>query len=345
MKFWIGLLLIFTSCSSSILKYDKSETLKQNNEFESQVQIIRPIETDPVPAPPPVVLSEIVKKSTEKAKVKTKSSVVKKKKNKTEEKIDEVKGPPVHLPDIEDPEGFVGRRPVVDPFRVGEDVTMSVRYFKLRAGTLNLKVEPFSFVNGRKSYTFVTEVRTASFFANIYTADDRVEALVDYENLIPHTYSLQVKESGQLREAQCFFDHTKNHATFWEKKYTEKSGHEERKLNWDIQPFSQNVFSAIFYMRTFNWKLGKEIAFRVAHDEENIVFRGKAIREEKLETDAGTFDTIVIKPEFQVKGAFKPVGEIYFWISNDERRYILRIESSIKIGTLVAEAVEIKPGK
>ena len=83
---------------------------------------------------------------------------------------------------------------------------------------------------------------------------------------------------------------------------------------------------------------------RVADAGENIVFRGKAIRKEKIETEVGDFDAIVIKPEITVKGIFKPIGDIYFWLSDDDRKFILRIESSIKIGTIVSEVVKLKPG-
>jgi hypothetical protein len=97
-------------------------------------------------------------------------------------------------------------------------------------------------------------------------------------------------------------------------------------------------------MRIFQWKVGKEHAFRIADDGENIIFRGKAVRAEKIKTEAGEFNALVIKPEIEVKGLFKPMGDIFFWLSDDDRKYLLRVESKIKIGTLVTEAVEINPG-
>lgn len=54
---------------------------------------------------------------------------------------------------------------------------------------------------------------------------------------------------------------------------------------------------------------------------------------------------IKIKPEISVKGVFKPVGDIYIWLSDDDRKYPLRLESSIKIGTLVSEVTAIEPGQ
>lgn len=248
-------------------------------------------------------------------------------------------------PEIEDSEGFNGRRPVNDPFRVGEEVVHDVHYFKVSAGELRMKVEPFAMVNNRKSYTFAVEIRTSPLFSSFYSVEDRVETFVDYEDLVPRVFQLHVKESGQLREAKMLFDVEKNTATFWEKKVTKDHGEEEKKQNWEILPYTQNVYSAIFYMRNFKWETGKEYSFRVGNDNENLVFSGKALRREVLNTKLGPIKAIVVQPKITLKGKLNPIGDNFIWLSDDDRKYILRIESKIKIGTLVSEVVEIKPGK
>ncbi|HEY1078645.1 MAG TPA: DUF3108 domain-containing protein [Bdellovibrio sp.] len=246
------------------------------------------------------------------------------------------------LPDIEDGIGFNGRRPIKDPFRVGEEVVHDVHYFKVSAGELRLKVEPFAMVNNRKSYRFAIEIKTSPLFETFYSVDDRAETFVDYETLVPSVFQMHVKESGQLREAKMLFDNEKNTATFWEKKVTKEHGEEEKRQHWDILEYTQNIYSAIFYMRNFQWETGKEYAFRVANDNENLVFSGKALRREVLKTKLGPMKAIVVQPTFFLKGKFKPIGDNFIWLSDDDRRLILRIESKIKIGTLVSEVIEIK---
>ena len=68
------------------------------------------------------------------------------------------------------------------------------------------------------------------------------------------------------------------------------------------------------------------------------------LRKEKLETAVGTFNTIFIRPEMELKGKFQPIGENLIWLSDDDRKFILRIEAKIKIGTLVSEVTELNPG-
>ena len=302
-----------------------------------EVQAAAKAKTKKTPTPPsPPVTKNKTKKTKEGAVVDT-------------QKDAEVSASPVtasgRQPDLEDSVGFLGRRPAIDPFRVGEEVVHDVRYFKMQAGSLKIKVEPFVQVNQRKAYTFAYEVETSSLFSSFYSVQDRAVVLVDFFELIPRVFTLHVKESAQLREARSIFNFDNMKATFWEKKYTKKNGHEEKKEEWDILPYSQNVFSAAFYMRTFQWSVGKEIAFRVSDNKENLVFKGKCVRRETLETAVGVFDALVIKPEITLQGKFKPVGDIFIWLSNDDRKYILRIESSIKIGTIVSEITKLNPGQ
>ncbi|MCK6599786.1 MAG: DUF3108 domain-containing protein [Bdellovibrionaceae bacterium] len=375
--------MLLSGCSSSFLKLDKkSEEFSKNKEFDDKV-VIKEISQEsganeqtsiPIDSKQStknnkelIIKGKKSKSSSIKDKELSKNKVVftvKDKKFKNSKAIKESKESSAaekdmsnsgiinntetrgsREPEIEDSEGFNGRRPINDPFRVGEEIVHDVHYFKVSAGELYLKVEPFVEVNGRKSYTFTTSIKSSSMFSTFYSADDKATTYVDFLDLVPHVFTLSVKESGQLRDAKGLIDLQKNMATYWEKKFTKKSGEEEKKLEWEVLPFSQNVYSAAYYMRLFKWDVGKEYAFRVADQGENLVFRGKAIRKERLETEIGDFDTIVIKPEITVKGVFRPIGDIYFWLSDDDRKFILRIESSIKIGTIVSEVIRLNKGK
>lgn len=236
------------------------------------------------------------------------------------------------------------RQPIKNPFRIGEKVVLSVRYFKAQAGELTLEVKPLVEVNGRKAYRWFTGLKTTGMFSRFYTIDDWAETLVDFETLVPSVFELQVKESAQLKNGKGYFDTNTLKAVYVEKKYTEKKGHQEKHQKWDLVPYAQNVFSAAFYMRVFTYEVGKEYKFTVSDDEKNMTFKGKALRKEKIETEAGIFDAIVVKPEFEVDGVFKPVGDIFFWLTDDDRKLIVHIESEIKIGTLVMDAISVDKG-
>ena len=250
---------------------------------------------------------------------------------------------PRRMPELESDEGFDGRRPVVDPFKVGEKLVHEVTYYGVSAGTLEMENKPYAFVNGRKSYNWRIAIKSSTLFSKFYSVDDDVTVLVDFLDLVPSVFTMHLRETGQLKEARMLFE--KGKATYWEKKVTPKNGEENVKLEWEIPDYSQNLFSGIFYTRVFKWSVGTEHAFRVSDDNENLIFRGKAVKREKITTEVGEFDCIVIKPEIELKGKYKPVGDIFVWLTNDERRYVVRIESKIKIGSLVSQVIQLNKGR
>lgn len=341
--------LALAGCSSNFLKYDKEENFFKNEEFERKVQI-KTVDDDVVEAEQSMATVQTSEQSisatTEVKKTAPKKEIKKPRIKKAETKKFDAVVLLKRQPEIEDNEGFVGnsRRPIIDPFKVGEKVVHEVSYFSAKAGTLTMQVKPFAQVNNRKSYNFVVNLQSSRVFSNFYSVEDRVDTFLDHETLMPHVLKINIKETGKLAQSQSYFNNETLTASFWEKKYTEKAGEEERKFTWDILPFSQNAFSGLFYMRIFTWKEGKKISFRVAEDKKNIVFTGTALAKEKLNTEAGEFNAIKIKASIVTRGALSQTGDIFIWVSDDEHKYILRIEAKIKIGTLVSEVVEIEPG-
>ena len=342
--FGIGPLLVF-GCASSFLKYEKSGDLNSIKEFDQQVKIDAPGEAEEKsPGTVAVASTPVPTLSGKKSKKQKKSKIP---------EAPVAPGAPVavpvdqnkHEPELEGQNGFTGRRPTRDPFRPGERIVHEVSYFNVKAGELILSVKPMAQVNGHKNYHFSFGLKTSSLFSSFYSVDDEVSSLMDFDRMIPSVFTLHVKESGQLRESRFFIDWAKMQASFWEKKVTKKDGPEEKKMQWEVPEFSQDVFSSAFYMRVFPWVVGAEHAFRVTDNAENLIFRGKALRRETITTAAGTFQTIVIKPDIELRGQFKPVGDIFFWLTDDDRRFLVKIESKIKIGTIVSEVIEINRGR
>lgn len=247
-------------------------------------------------------------------------------------------------PDIEDADGFVGRRPVNDPYRIGENVTMAVKYFGVVAGDLSLEVGKMVEVNGKKSYSFTTTVKSNPSFAIFYEVNDVIKTFVDYESLVPVGYSLRIRETNDVKEGRNIFDWSSMKSLTWTK-YVEGSNVKEEKEEHDLLAYSQNVYSAAFYLRNFNLKEGKELVFRVHDKGKTLLFKGQVLRKEVLETSLGPKNTVVIKPQFEMDGIFKPVGDIYFWLTDDDRKFLIKVECKIKIGRLVGELKSIDMGQ
>lgn len=248
-----------------------------------------------------------------------------------------------HLPEFEDGEGFRGRRPIVDPFRMGEKVVLDLTYFAVGAGQLTIESLPLKQVNGNLSYHFRLKAVSNPTFNFVYSVNDMAEAFVDYENLIPYNYVIKMNQKKMVGENKALFNWAKMKAYTWERVIKMDKGKEEKVFEWDIEPFTQHVFSVPFYLRTFKLTPGKLIQVKVGHRGKNMIMKARVIRREKMQTPMGLLDTVLVIPQFELDGVFKPVGEIKFWMTDDDQK--LRIESKIKIGTITASLVRFERGK
>lgn len=323
-----------------ILEYDKADSLKRIDGYDKKIDV------EQLKGPEAVSATDIPKvespEESETSGKKSKKKRHKKKKTRAKAKAKKMEST-VHEPSVEDAEGFVGRRPVKDPFCVGESLVLNLSYFNIVAGQLTLMVKPFVEVNGEKAYHFAGTAVSNSFFSRIYAVNDKADTYVSYENMTPFNLEISLKESKQLCESRTLFDWKKDKAHYWKKRVTKEHGEEESKVDWDVKAFSQNVISAAYYLRTFTMRVGKKMAIRVADEGKNIVFTGEVIRKEMLDTDIGRVRTVVIRPKVEVDGVLSPVGEILIWLTDDDRKFMVRAETKIKIGSLVAKVKSIDP--
>lgn len=336
-------LLCFSNCATFFDDFDKK--ILENKEFDQQVQIKEISEPEAVGLPKTSESSnkDVLIAKEKKTEPLIKDSALKKKSEKNKKSTESKSVSVVHEPSIEDSEGFIGRRPQVDPFIVGEESEFSLSYFAVEAGKFKMSIKPFVEVNGRKAYHFSYAANSSSVFSVFYSVDDKAETYVDYELLVPYSYSISAKESKQIRDVKSYSDWKKMKAKTWDKKIKKGKDPEIKNYEWDIDPYAQNVFTVAFYLRCFTLAVGKKLAVNVAHEGKNIIMRAEIVREEKLNTRLGKIDTFVVKPSFEIDGVFKPVGDVYLWVTKDNRKRLVRIESKIKIGKIVASIEKMSP--
>lgn len=307
--------VVLSACSSHTLKSDKDKGL-----FQKKEKPVKNTQAEKKKKEVPVSMSNQGEKQeqTHGDPLKTKESVKR-------------------SPELEDNEGFSGRRPLVDPFVVGEKTTFDVTYFNIVAGHMTIEIKPFANINGQKSYHFFISLKSTRMFSHFYSVNDTAETYMDYEKLIPYTFHIRADESKQFRDIHSHFDWNTLKGVYRERKIRKGQKEERKEKEWKIHPFSQNIISALYYVRVFQLRPKKKLSFRVADDGENIIVRGEILRKERLKTRVGTFNTVVLKPEFEMDGIFKPTGDILIWLTDDDRKRIVRIESKIRIGWLVAK--------
>src|SRR5207302_331831 len=121
-------------------------------------------------------------------------------------------------------------------------------------------------------------------------------------------------------------------------------GYTEIKDFFPITPFPQDSLSALYYLRTVPLPDGRVFSFPVVSEGKNWEAVVTVLARETIQTPMGKVRAIKLKPETKYQGILKKQGDSYIWLTDDDRRYLVRIEARVRIGTVVARLKRVEPG-
>lgn len=114
-----------------------------------------------------------------------------------------------------------------------------------------------------------------------------------------------------------------------------------------LPPNSLDPLALVMALRHQPIAPGSRMSTNFTDGRRSVAGVASVLREERIETDAGSFSTVVVEPLLQgVGGVFARSRNpsMRVWISSDARRLPVRISSRIMVGKVVGELVEIQTG-
>ncbi|NOX18830.1 MAG: DUF3108 domain-containing protein [Chlorobi bacterium] len=215
-------------------------------------------------------------------------------------------------------------------FDVGEKLTFSVNYGFVTAGIAEMSVTKIKKIMGRKVFQIDFKVNSVSAFDPFYKVRDRYATYLDVEGLFPWRFEQHIREGGYKRDFSAFFDQRRGKVKTSEGSY-------------EIPKYVHDIVSAFYFTRVLNLdalEVGERIHLQNFYKDKvyplDVVYRGK----ETIEVEAGTFDCVIVEPLVEEGGLFKSEGNILVWLSDDELRVPIKVQSKIVIGTIDAELVK-----
>jgi hypothetical protein len=107
----------------------------------------------------------------------------------------------------------------------------------------------------------------------------------------------------------------------------------------------QDVLSAIYYARNINFSVyqpGDKIPFSIFLDDQVFDIFVRFIGKEKLVTKYGTYQTIKFKPLLIDGTIFKGGENMTVWVTDDENKIPVLVETPILIGSIKVYLTEYK---
>jgi hypothetical protein len=220
-------------------------------------------------------------------------------------------------------------------FGPGEKLTYKVYYnlFRLQAGTATFEIrDAFKKVNGRDCYNIVGTGKTTDACDMFFMVRDHYESYIDAELLMPWRFVRVVNEGGFKFDDYVRFDPIQKTAV-------------SKKQKEVKQPMPDNfhdVLSALYYFRTFDWENAQEgQVFEVDIFLDDQLYKGgvKYLGRETIKTDLGKVKCLKLQPNVISGNVFKENAKMFLWVTDDENRIPVRIESDIVVGTIKADLI------
>ena len=219
----------------------------------------------------------------------------------------------------QEPVSYTG--PLKAPFKVGEKLTYAAKVNFMNAGNASMSVEGIEPIRGRPTYHTIFDVKGRVLFFHV---DDHYESWFDTTNLVSLHHVQHIDETGH--------DIDKTYDFYPERRVYVRNGEEKPSV---AEPLDEGSF--IYFMRSVPLEVGKTYRFdRYYQPDKNPVII-RVDRREHIKVPAGEFDAIVLQPIIKSKGLFGENGKAEVWFSDDSARTLLKLKSSLPVGTLYLE--------
>ncbi|MFN2458464.1 MAG: DUF3108 domain-containing protein [Chitinophagaceae bacterium] len=220
-------------------------------------------------------------------------------------------------------------------FKNGEQLNFTVYYsiigIYVNAGhaTVTTTLER---LNNRPVYHMVGEGKSNSSYDWISRVHDRYESYVDTATLQPVKFIRNVQEGNHRKYENITFNRTTNTAV-------------TTNGVFKVPACVQDVVSALFYARNINFNKyspGDKVTFSMFLDNEVYHMYIRYLGKEEIKTRYGKFRAIKIKP-LLIKGTLFEGGEkMVGWITDDNNRIPVRIESPLTVGSIKVDLMSYK---
>lgn len=217
-------------------------------------------------------------------------------------------------------------------FRVPEKFTYDIGWGGIKAGTATIEIS-----DSGQNIKITTTAKSSKLLSVFYEVEDKIEStLVKSSSFAfmgqPLNYRVKIREGRHKRDKECIFKNDVKKVAYIDYIQNEKE-------EFDLPGFVFDVLSSFYYVRTLNLEVNKPVYVTVFDNKKIWNVEVQVLRKEKVKTSTGEMNTIVIKPLMQSEGIFFKKGDIYIWLTDDEKKIPIMLEAKVAVGSVTAVLV------
>ncbi len=224
-----------------------------------------------------------------------------------------------------------------EAFGPGERLEFSVEYGLIKAGTAVMEVGGPEEYEGLLAYRITATALSNPTFSTFFRVNDLNEALLDVVQMHTLYFRKDLEEGNYQHEEEVFFDQDMGLVY-----YPEADDDEEEVV--EMPPHSLDVLSCFYVSRTLPLEPGDVFHLDCHVDNDNYPLRVVVHERDRIRVPAGEFDCVMVQPMLASEGLFDQQGELYVWLTDDERHMPVLMTSAIVIGEITCVLEEYTTG-
>lgn len=220
-------------------------------------------------------------------------------------------------------------------FQNGEKIVYKI-YYNLNFVWIPAGEVVFKVFDEGNQYHYQAIGTTYDSYEWFYTVRDEYNSWVDKNTLLPNYSERNVSEGDYHIFEKISFNQRDRKMTVWRSK---KRGEEETKTEHTVTDCVHDVLSSLYQLRNqdvSNQPEGYTFPFRIFMDKEEFPLKMKyAGKESKKKVyGMGKYKTMKFQPDVIAGNVFKEDAKMSVWVSDDQNRIPLLIETPVSVGSV-----------
>ncbi|HBX42851.1 MAG TPA: hypothetical protein DEH27_03165 [Deltaproteobacteria bacterium] len=221
--------------------------------------------------------------------------------------------------------------------RSKEELVYKVDFLGVTMGYARFSFLGKVLLSGKEAYHLRVRAWTSDILSMVYPIDDTIDYYLDVRTIMPLR---QERTRTKKEDDVAVFDQEKGTIVYRRK----KDGTIEKTVT--VVPNVYDPVSLAYYFRTRDPER-EEKGQTMYAGRKLWEVSAKVMGSERIRTDQGEFDTIIIDPELRREGKIEDEKDMRMWITRDERHVPVRVYAKfkkIRTWTLVGELLPGQQG-
>ena len=215
-----------------------------------------------------------------------------------------------------------------EALRDGERLVYDIHYGVIRAGTATLNIEKMEY-RDEDAWRIWTTAETNAFFDRIFRVRDFIESIATRDSLFSLKYTKRLHE-GRYRQHRIHSNFLDQGFSIYSRFRFSQGVFVDERIEIPSNTF--DVLSSFFKVRTLDLEVGQEIRLPVTSDGRNYMAIVRVLRRERINTILGDVYCFVIQPDLEGDALFQQTGDIFIWLTDDDRKLPILLQSRIIFG-------------